>query len=424
MTKIRVLGGTIAALALTAAGAIPALASPGQEAVDLTTSTADALAQQLVAGDIEISNVTFTGNAAQAGSFTGMGAGLGIDSGVVLSTGPVVGADSALFGPNAGNASNHLGSAGDDDLSGLVEGLKTYDAGVLEFDFVPNGSMITFSYVFGSEEYNEYVGDEFNDVFAFYVNGENYATIDGANGTVPVAINNVNNDLNADFYIDNTGGAKDTGLDGLTTVLSFSAPVKPNETNHLKLAIADASDSALDSLVAIQAGSLKVNEPPVADDQTATTTPGTAVELELKGSDPDGDELSYSIVDPVKPEHGTLEHVSGATWKFTPAAGFMGDATFTYLANDGKLDSKPATFTVTVAEATEEPTQEPTGTAEPSEEPTGTAEPTSKPTTAPSSTSKPGLATTGSEGVNPLAIVAAAGLVAAGAALLRRRVRG
>ena len=66
MTKTRVLGATVAALALTAAGAVPALASPGQEAVDLTTSTADALAQQLVSGDLAISNVTFTGNAAQA----------------------------------------------------------------------------------------------------------------------------------------------------------------------------------------------------------------------------------------------------------------------------------------------------------------------------------------------------------------------
>ncbi|MGI6777888.1 MAG: choice-of-anchor L domain-containing protein [Acetivibrionales bacterium] len=42
---------------------------------------------------------------------------------------------------------------------------------------------------------------------------------------------------------------------GLTKVLTVEARVNPNEINHIKLAIADALDSAYDSVVFIKAGS-------------------------------------------------------------------------------------------------------------------------------------------------------------------------
>ena len=45
-------------------------------------------------------------------------------------------------------------------------------------------------------------------------------------------------------------------MDGLTTVLTCSANVNANQTNHMKLAIADGSDSVLDSNVFIKEGSL------------------------------------------------------------------------------------------------------------------------------------------------------------------------
>ena len=61
---------------------------------------------------------------------------------------------------------------------------------MLKFDFVPTGSKVKFNYVFGSTEYNFYVNSSFNDVFAFLVNGVNYALVPSS--TTPVSINNVN----------------------------------------------------------------------------------------------------------------------------------------------------------------------------------------------------------------------------------------
>jgi uncharacterized repeat protein (TIGR01451 family) len=66
----------------------------------------------------------------------------------------------------------------------------------------------------------------------------------------------VNNGSNSDLYIDNTGAARNTQLDGLTVVLECTAPVNSKETNTLKLAIADAGDASFDSAVFLQAQSL------------------------------------------------------------------------------------------------------------------------------------------------------------------------
>jgi hypothetical protein len=57
--------------------------------------------------------------------------------------------------------------------------LETFDATVLEFDFVPTFSTVQFQYVFSSEEYSDFSNTSFNDVFAFFVNGVNIAVVPG-----------------------------------------------------------------------------------------------------------------------------------------------------------------------------------------------------------------------------------------------------
>lgn len=63
-----------------------------------------------------------------------------------------------------------VGSGGDPDLNSLVTGYTTYDAVALEFDVtVAKDGFLVFRYVFGSDEYNEWVGSPFNDVFGFFI---------------------------------------------------------------------------------------------------------------------------------------------------------------------------------------------------------------------------------------------------------------
>ena len=79
--------------------------------------------------------------------------------------------------------------SGDTDLDKLVPGYYTYDATVLEFDFKPTKNVIRIQYVFSSDEYNEYVGSKYNDVFGFFVNGKNIAKLPDSTN---VTINNIN----------------------------------------------------------------------------------------------------------------------------------------------------------------------------------------------------------------------------------------
>ncbi len=89
----------------------------------------------------------------------------------------------------------------------------------------------------------------------------------------------------------------------------------------------------------------QANQPPTADPVTVTTAAGVPVNIELTGSDPDGDEITFAIA--TQPAHGTL---SGAppTVTYTPAAGYDGPDSFTYTASDGERTSAPATVGITV----------------------------------------------------------------------------
>jgi hypothetical protein len=261
-----------------------------------TGPTPTQLAQALVGTGVTVSNVTYTGALTAAGAFTGGTGIIGFENGVVLSSGSI----HSVPGPNMfdGITTGH-GTPGDNALSTL-SGQTTLDAAVLEFDFIPNASQIFIQFVFASEEYNEFVGDEFNDVFAFIVNGNNCAR--AADGS-PVTVNSVNLQSNASQFRNNDArpGPIDTEMDGLTVVLTCQAQVAVGVSNRMKLAIADAADDAYDSNVFIRAGSLSTlppNEPPIAvagaDLNRECTGVNTGVALNgTASSDPDGTITAY-----------------------------------------------------------------------------------------------------------------------------------
>ncbi|MDP6909338.1 MAG: choice-of-anchor L domain-containing protein [Flavobacteriales bacterium] len=245
----------------------------------------------LLGSCVTVSNVSYTGPADASGTFDGSGTILGLDGGIVLTTGE---ADIAV-GPdddnNAGN--NQCGGCnnGDADLTSIA-GITTYDAVILEFDFVPQNADLQFNYIFGSEEYPEYINAGYNDAFGFFISGpgiagpytngaENIALIPGT--TTPVTIDNVNNGwsgtepssgpcTNCAYYVDNSSGPA-IQYDGYTTVLTAEATVTPCETYHIKLAIADAGDHVYDSGVFLEEGSFSAGGVTV-DIETSTIPPG------------------------------------------------------------------------------------------------------------------------------------------------------
>lgn len=235
------------------------------------TQTPQQLVQNVLLGNgVTASNITFTGISGvggQIGSFTANGTNLGLTSGIVMVTGPTANA----IGPNGtGSQGLDIGPPSfpspapdsDPDLDAIanvdpLNPIYTNDAAVLEFDFVPTSDTIKFRYVFGSEEYPEFVGS-INDVFAFFLTGPggynntNIALIPGT--SIPISIATVNNTSNIQYYVNNDFGAT-IQFDGFTTVLTAVAAVQCGQSYHIKLAIADASDGVWDSGVFLEAGS-------------------------------------------------------------------------------------------------------------------------------------------------------------------------
>jgi len=224
---------------------------------------------------ITYSNIRYTGANQAAGLFIdGKADGLDIATGIMLSSGRIANA----IGPNKCYKTTTINKQrGDFNLNQM--GTTTYDAAALEFDFVPDGDTLEFDYVFASDEYLEWAGSKFNDVFGFFLDGKNIALI--PNTTTSVAINSINTKSNSEYFRNNsyphprtitaynnnpcqTGTVTQykTEFDGFTAVLTAKAQVTPNKTHHIKLVVADRGDYSLDSAVFIQGKSFTTLSPP------------------------------------------------------------------------------------------------------------------------------------------------------------------
>ena len=329
-------GLTLVAAPLTLAGPA-ALGDSAQTVTDGTTASVESFVEQLVGEGVTTSGIRFTGDPRAIGSVAGMDA-LGLASVVALSTGRVAG----IPGPHGRSLSTRLDTPGDEDAAALAAG-RTRDAAVLEFDVVPTSASLSIDYVFGSAEYNDWVGKGFNDVFGFFVNGANCAVI----GEAPVSVDSVNAGSNAELFVDNTAGSVDTALNGFTVPLRCVAPVSAHEQNHVKLVIADVSDAILDSVVLLAVGGVVSNDPPSAADLAFTLAAGSSASVEFPGTDPDGDALTYAIVS--EPAHGTFRS-SGPGGVYSPEAGFTGADAFEYTVSDGHSTAGPFRVDIEVVE--------------------------------------------------------------------------
>jgi outer membrane protein OmpA-like peptidoglycan-associated protein len=273
-----------------------------------TSFTADYLVEKILAGKgIRVGNVSMTGLKHSLCYFEMDTNVIGMKNGLLLSTGNVfdIAKENTLPGTSgtAWDYNKFKRYKSDRDLNSLCRGI-TYDQMILEFDFVAFDNKIIFNFAFASEEYTEYVGSKFNDVFAFMITGDglkkkNLAVIPGTNE--PITINNINQKNHAALFVDNdyfynysvSGNSTNRmkfigikpvlnkildvgnkskgfycvesekrklnqvivstiGFDGLTRVLHASCVVKPWTLYHLKIALGDVGDAIFDSGVFLE----------------------------------------------------------------------------------------------------------------------------------------------------------------------------
>lgn len=266
-----------------------------QITIDPAPTPTDLVQNTLIGPGLTTSNITFTGQASQIGFFDGAGTNLGLPNGVVLSSGNVI---DIAAGPGT-FASTGVGSAGDAEVlataqSSNAQATSSQDAAILEFDFVPEGGEVFFTFVFASEEYLAFINTQFNDAFGFYLTGpnpnggnynsQNIALVPGT--TDPISISSIYIDpsqapqfpasVNGQFFQPNPLGYV---FDGGTVPIEIRFDVECGETYHFKFAIADINDGSYDSGVFLEGGSFQ-SIPAVVDFATV-----------------DGDTLTYEACD-------------------------------------------------------------------------------------------------------------------------------
>ncbi|MGC6491021.1 MAG: choice-of-anchor L domain-containing protein, partial [Flavobacteriales bacterium] len=251
------------------------------------------LVDSILLGDgVTAVNHGYQGDANQIGYFDGVNSNIGIDSGIIMATGDISEIVPGNFGGGIINAIN------DPDLLDLANSVpgqigqnftvtSVNDVAILEFDFIPVSSYLSFKYVFASQEYYGFENTQYNDVFGFFISGPgivgpydspaafpdgaiNIATFSSTEPNslgidLPITISSVNATYNSSFFIPNQDNGNNTvnpsNADGFTTVFTAEANVVCGELYHIKLAIADGTDTGLSSFVLLEGGSF--SSPPL-----------------------------------------------------------------------------------------------------------------------------------------------------------------
>ncbi len=238
----------------------------------------------LLGNGIQAFNITYQGGDNQLGYLTGGDEVFSISSGLILSCDVAenlecpdefLTCDGCLGGGFSDPDLLDIANSVPDLIGGSFSVSSVNDGCVLEFDFIAAGDTVSFDYVFGSDEYETWINTQYNDVFAFFLSGPgitgpydspagfpdgsvNIAGVPNTDPNLPITISSVNSGTNPEYYVDNQGGT-DVCINGYTVPFTASYPVECGETYHIKLAIADGSDTALESIVVLEEGSFESN---------------------------------------------------------------------------------------------------------------------------------------------------------------------
>ncbi|WP_281766434.1 choice-of-anchor L domain-containing protein, partial [Neptunitalea lumnitzerae] len=247
--------------------------------VSTTQYTADQLVTDVLmnSGCAQVFNVQYS-TGTNFGSDNGIGYfynayNFPVQSGVVLTSGDA----NAVPGPNIVTpALSNGGSTWPSDPDLVAISGPGYNATVLEFDFIPLTSNMSFDFIFASEEYTSTFECSYSDTFAFFLtdaagNTTNLAVIPGT--TIPVTVVNVHGGIgscgpaNAAYFDQyNANGTGEIDFNGQTVLMTAQSAVTPGQTYHIKLAIQDDSDSSWDSAVFIAAGSFDIGDIDLGED--------------------------------------------------------------------------------------------------------------------------------------------------------------
>jgi hypothetical protein len=249
-----------------------------------TGASALTMANTIMGDGITVLSATYSGASTSKAVYTNGGLAPGVvpgTSGVILSTGRAADFTQSNGDPNR-SAGTSTDTAGIDNNAqfNAIAGARTYDAAILDIDFIPTGNVMTFQFVISSEEYPEYATSQYNDVFGVWINGTHVPITvgTGING-----VTNVNGISQPNLYRSNTNDAYNTEMDGFTLTLSLTVPVNAGVTNSIRIGVADTADASFDTNVLIAADSAQTTV--IARDDSGSVVATGSATINVLGND-------------------------------------------------------------------------------------------------------------------------------------------
>ena len=146
-------------------------------------------------------------------------------------------------------------------------------------------------------------------------------------------------------------GPSSGSIDGAAPNITYTPDRNFFGADSLSFVANDGSQDSAPAVIDITV--TPVNDVPSATDIAVDAIAGQAVAVSLSGQDDDSDSLTFRVL--TQPANGTLSGPVTALL-YTADAGFSGTDSFTFVANDGTVDSAPATVTLQVTDNNTPPT--------------------------------------------------------------------
>jgi len=181
-------------------------------------------------------------------------------------------------------------------------------------------------------------------------------TIDEDSGIYTITLNATDSDGGPLFYSATTDwsilGGTGSGISG--NVLSIVPKTNKNGVRTVTALVED--NTSLETSRTFTVTINPVNDAPVANDDSATTSEDTnkTIDVLVNDTDVDGDSLSISRV--TQPSNGTVTIGNGSlNVMYTPNANYHGADSFTYTVSDGSGGTNTATVTMTITSVNDVP---------------------------------------------------------------------
>lgn len=312
-----------------------------------TNASAIQMAEAIFGDGVQVTGATYSGdNRSSAiysnGDALAPGATPG-DTGVILSTGFATSYTRSSGDPNVSTqtSTNSRGVNNDSDFNAAA-GARTFDASFLEVDFIPDSNVLTMQFIFASEEYPEFQNSIYQDFVGVWVNG---AQVDVEFGNGDADPGNVNSGSNQNLYLDNTGDAYNTEMDGLTVTMTLTMNVIAGQTNTVKIGIADVADNRYDSNLLIAGDSVQGSLVAITDSATVYNDGQKTIDVLANDENNTGSSLTITQLNGQAVSAGdTVTLPTGQTVQLNADGtvtvfgdGDTEDFNFTYSVSDGTI---------------------------------------------------------------------------------------